>query len=89
LFLDLTGPHPGSDGFKYCFTAQDVFSRFLFVEGLREKSAEYVAAALVKVFLKADVHNTVRTDGGGEFVNALNDELYRLTGSTHVKTMAC
>jgi hypothetical protein len=85
--IDLTGPHPMSNGYKYCFTAQDVFSKFLFVQGLREKSAECVANAIVKVFLRAGIYNTVRTDCGAEFVNALHNELYRLTGTAHVKTL--
>ena len=47
-----------------------------------------MAVAIVKVFVRAGFYNTVRTDLGTEFVNSLHEELYKVTGTVHVKTLA-
>jgi hypothetical protein len=57
LSIDLTGEHPESQGHKYIFTAQNIFSKFPFLQPLRDKSAESVAKALMKVFLKAGFYS--------------------------------
>ncbi|HSN23792.1 MAG TPA: RNase H-like domain-containing protein [Methylomicrobium sp.] len=87
ISCDLTGPHCDSQGYKYCLTAQDVFSKFLYLQPLRDKSAESVAAALVKIFLRSGFYSIIRTDCGAEWVNSLHEELYRITGAQHYKSV--
>jgi hypothetical protein len=86
LSIDLTGPHPSSNGFKYCLTAIDCFSKYLYLVGLREKSASHVAQALVQLFLKHGFYAVIKSDNGGEFINSLQAELDELTGVTRLTT---
>jgi hypothetical protein len=86
LSIDLTGPHPSSNGFKYCLTAIDCFSKYLFLAGLREKSASHVAQALIQIFLKHGFYPVIKSDNGGEFINSLQAELDELTGVTRLTT---
>lgn len=51
LSADLVGPLPPSNGFKYCLTISDMFTKFLHIERLRDKTAAAVARALLKFFL--------------------------------------
>ena len=52
LAIDITGPHPRSrNGFKYIFTAVDVFSKWAIAIPVRSHEATTVASLLVdKVF---------------------------------------
>ena len=87
LSVDLTGPHPLSCGFKYCLTAIDCFTKYLFVTPLRDKSAAHVAQALVQIFLKHGFYGVVKSDNGGEFINALQSEIDKLVGVTRLTTI--
>jgi hypothetical protein len=86
LSIDLTGPHPTSNGFRYCLTAIDCFTKYLFVAALRDKSAAHVAQALVQIFLKHGFYGIVKSDNGGEFINALQSEIDKLVGVTRLTT---
>ena len=66
--LDLQGPFPPSNGYKYLFTAICPFSKFGVCVPLRNKEASTVARALVDhVFLKWGLCFTILTDQGLKF----------------------
>src|SRR2546425_805570 len=86
---DLAGPFPRShNGFVYILTAVCVFSKFLILIPLRDKSAIAVAHALWKyVFLQFGVGELL-TDNGTDFRNDVLTELCRLFGVSRAFTTA-
>lgn len=89
LSIDLVGklPTSGPNRAEYLLTAQDMFSRYVFLFPIPSKSARHVAEAVWKIFLMADWYPEVRSDNGGDFNSQLSAELYTLTGSRHVRTL--
>lgn len=87
LSIDLTGKHPSSNGFHYCLTAIDCFSKYLFMVPLRDKTAAHVAHALVQIFLKHGFYSVIKSDNGGEFISELQAELDKLLGVTRLTTI--
>ncbi|MES9883136.1 MAG: DDE-type integrase/transposase/recombinase, partial [Sedimenticola sp.] len=57
-----------NDGVNYLLCAIDIFSRFLFVEPLKNKTAKSILTAVKKIFHKRKPRK-LRTDKGSEFVN--------------------
>jgi len=85
--LDLTGPHPMSNGYKYMFTAICQFSKFGVAVPIRNKEASTVAKALIdNVFLKWGLPHEVLTDQGSEFEAELLNELLKLLGVARLRT---
>ena len=80
LSADLIGPLPASNGFKYCLTISDMFTKFLHIERLRDKTAISVARAFLKFFLIHGWYAVIQTDWGGEFQNEISNEMYRMSG---------
>ena len=55
--IDLTGPHPASNGFKYLFTAVDLFTKFAVCVPMRNKEASTVAKCMVEhIFCNGHCH---------------------------------
>jgi len=80
LHVDLTGPFPRSQesGMVYICTCICVFTRYAIAVPIPDKSAITVARALIdNVFLKVGCPETLLTDNGKEFENALFRELCR------------
>jgi len=48
LVIDLCGPYPVSNGYRYIFTAIDPYTKFVTAVGLRNKEASTIARVLVK-----------------------------------------
>jgi len=85
--IDLCGPFPSSNGYKYLFTAICVFSKFGICVPVRNKEASTVARALVDhVFLKYGLCSEILTDFGLEFQNELMQELLSIFGVAHLRT---
>ena len=85
--IDLCGPFPSSNGYKYLFTAICVFSKFGICVPIRNKEASTVARALVDhVFLKYGLCSEILTDLGLEFQNELMQELLSIFGVAHLRT---
>jgi hypothetical protein len=61
LSIDLTGPHVMSNSFKYCLTAEDCFSKFLYLVPLRDKTAEHVARALFNICLRSGFYSAIKS----------------------------
>ena len=53
LFIDLLGPIPESDGYKYCLCMVDQLSHMLLIDLLRETSGDTILEVMKnRVFLK-------------------------------------
>ena len=81
--IDLCGPFPSSNGYKYLFTAICVFSKFGISVPLRNKR---LPALVDHVFLKYGLCSEILTDLGTEFQNDLMRELLNILGVAHLKT---
>jgi transposase InsO family protein len=85
--LDLTGPFPVSNGFKYLFTALCPFSKYGVAVPIRNKEAATVARVLVDhVFLKWGLCFEVLTDQGKEFEAELLAELLKILGVVKLRS---
>ena len=80
LSIDLVGPWPTSHGYRYAITMCDMFSRFVHIQPLKNKSALEVATALLKFFLTFGWYSITKNDLGTEFENEVSYQLYQLTG---------
>lgn len=67
---DMQRLSPDNGGFKHVLTVIDVFSRFLWVFPLKNKSGPETARAFESLFSKGNVPLKLNTDKGGEFQNA-------------------
>jgi hypothetical protein len=67
--MDVQNHSESNDGIKFLLICIDVFSRFLWVEALQDKTAKSVVQALTIVFTDDKAPEKVRTDKGSEFVN--------------------
>src|SRR6266516_1206016 len=85
--VDLAGQfRTTTTGYEYILTALDLFSKFIVLVPLRDKTALTVANALWNhVFLKFGV-GTLLCDRGLEFKNSLLDEVSRLMGTSRAYT---
>jgi transposase InsO family protein len=85
--IDLTGPHPMSDGYKYIFTAIDPFSKYAIVVPIRNKEATTVAKVIVEhIFLKWGLCFEILSDQGKEFEAELTSELIKLLGVVKLRS---
>ena len=74
---DIMGRMSEDEGCHYILSCQDTFSRFLFLEPLKDKSAKSVAEALFRIIRVAGLPQRIRTDMGTEFHNALLRRIQR------------
>jgi hypothetical protein len=86
LSIDLCGPLPTSNNFKFCLTTQDCFTKLITLTPLRNKTAEHVTHALIRVFLRHGFYPVLRCDNGGEFISDLQQQLDRLLGTVRLRT---
>ncbi len=66
---DVSNIASDNDGVKYLLIAINVFTRFLWVEPLKNKTPDAVIKALRKIFSRASLPNIIRSDKGREFNN--------------------
>lgn len=68
LFLDLAGPLPSSNGFKFILIAVDAFSRFVFLIPLRTAtSASIIESLKTRIFGTFGLWQVICTDNGSIF----------------------
>ena len=85
--VDLMGPFPISNGYKYIFSAICPFSKFGVCVPIRNKEAATLANALVEhVLLKWGLCHEILTDLGAEFEAELLGELLKILGVTDLRT---
>ena len=87
---DLIGPLPetAEHRFKYCLTALDVFSRFLYLVPIKNKTAEVVATAFEwGVVARCGGVEAVYTDRGKEWLNHTFSKVCDRLGVRHTYTL--
>lgn len=80
---------PYSEGFRYCLTCVDRYTRWPEVIPLQDQEAETVAREFYKQWVsRFGTPLRVTTDQGRQFESRLFNELNKLTGTKHLRTTA-
>ena len=67
--IDFSRLQKYNDGFKFILVVIDVFSKYAYVECLKNKSSKSVIAAFSKILKRSGRFSTLQTDLGTEFTN--------------------
>ena len=87
--LDIIGPMPSSEGFRYCLTIIDRYSRWPEAIPIADIHAATVADALLKNWIsRFGTPAIITTDQGSQFESQLFQEMSRLIGFKRNRTTA-
>ena len=85
--IDLLGPIPESDGYKYCFCMVDQLSHMLLIEPLRETSGDTILVVMKnRVFLKFGFPLRIIADRGLNLTARFAYDYYEKFGITLTRT---
>lgn len=89
VHLDLVGPLPEADGFRYMLTCVDRFSRWPEAYPITDITADTVARTFVSQWVaRFGVPSTVTTDRGSQFESRLFNKLLASLGTDRIRTTA-
>lgn len=89
VHIDLIGPLPPSQEYRYCLTCVDRSTRWPEVIPILDITANTVAEAFFNGWIaRFGAPATITTDQGRQFESTLFSELLKLTGTTRVRTTA-
>ena len=89
LHIDIVGPLPPSQGFRYLLTVIDRFTRWPEAIALTDITAESIASAFISRWVSnVGVPSTVTTDRGSQFESSLFSLVTSLLGITRIRTTA-
>ena len=74
---DLSSLSESNKGYKWLLVVIDVFSKYIWCEALKNKSAAEVVRAFNEILSKGRIPKKVQTDQGTEFLNAKLKKLFR------------
>ena len=75
-------PFDNNSGYKYILVIIDIFTKFVYLYPLKNKTGLEVASVLSRVFLSGDIPDTLQSDNGVEF---RNEDVYNLCQEFKVK----
>ena len=75
-----------NDGYKYLLAVIDIFSRYGWVEPIKEKSAHEVINALDKILQEGHIPKRLQADAGKEFTNNSFQEYLNTKNIVHCTT---
>ena len=87
VHVDIVGPMPPSNGYRYLFTAVDRFSRWFTATPMKEITAEATAGALLNGWIQYyGVPETITTDRGSQFTSQVWKDLLYFLGTKQITT---
>lgn len=83
---DLTRFSTENDGYKYLLVVIDIFSKYLWVQPLKNKTAKNVVDGFKEVFTLGRKCKKLRTDNGSEFISKITKSFLKNKGIYHFTT---